>query len=172
MKIVVLQPGFCLHTFVGHNVQVTSLDFHPKKTDLLCSCDGNGEIRYWNLTQLSCMRAMKGGTAQVRFQPNTGQFLAAAAETMVAIFDVETHSKKYTLQGHNTDVQSVCWDSSGEYLASVSQDLVKVWSISSGECIHEVSSNGNKFHSCVFHPSYANLLVIGGYQVTTDFLSV
>ncbi|EEC74226.1 hypothetical protein OsI_09411 [Oryza sativa Indica Group] len=157
-------PGFCLHTFVGHNVQVTSLDFHPKKTDLLCSCDGNGEIRYWNLTQLSCMRAMKGGTAQVRFQPNTGQFLAAAAETMVAIFDVETHSKKYTLQGHNTDVQSVCWDSSGEHLASVSQDLVKVWSISSGECIHEVSSNGNKFHSCVFHPSYANLLVIGGYQ--------
>uniref|UniRef100_A0A0E0K6R6 LisH domain-containing protein n=1 Tax=Oryza punctata TaxID=4537 RepID=A0A0E0K6R6_ORYPU len=106
----------------------------------------------------------KGGTAQVRFQPNTGQFLAAGAETMVAIFDVETHSKKYTLQGHNTDVQSVCWDSSGEYLASVSQDLVKVWSISSGECIHEVSSNGNKFHSCVFHPSYANLLVIGGYQ--------
>jgi WD40 repeat protein len=62
-------------------------------------------------------------------------------------------------------VQSVCWDNSGEFLASVSQDLVKVWSVSSGECIHELSSNGNKFHSCVFHPSYSNLLVIGGYQV-------
>ncbi|KAF0933420.1 hypothetical protein E2562_018524 [Oryza meyeriana var. granulata] len=164
-------PGFSLHTFLGHSVQVTSLDFHPKKTDLLCSCDGNGEIRYWNLNQLNCIRVMKGGTAQVRFQPNSGQFLAAAAETMVAIFDVETYGKKYTLQGHNTDVQSVCWDSSGEYLASVSQDLVKVWSISSGECIHEVSSNGNKFHSCVFHPGYPNLLIIGGYQVIIDFPS-
>ncbi|XP_052152403.1 transcriptional corepressor LEUNIG_HOMOLOG-like isoform X1 [Oryza glaberrima] len=157
-------PGFSLHTFAGHCSGITSLDFHPKKTDLLCSCDSNGEIRYWNVSQLSCMRAMKGGTAQVRFQPNTGQFLAAATENVVSIFDVETNGKKYTLQGHNSEVQSVCWDSSGQYLASVSQDLVKVWSISSGDCTHEVSSNGNKFHSCVFHPGYTDLLVIGGYQ--------
>lgn len=69
------------------------------------------------------------------------------------------------LQDHNTEVHSVCWDANGEYLASVSQDYVKVWSIVSGECIHELSSNGNKFHSCVFHPTYTSLLVIGGYQV-------
>lgn len=160
----IADPAFSQHTFTGHNYQVTSLDFHPKKTELLCSCDGNGEIRYWNVTQHTCIRVIKGGTAQIRFQPSTGQFLAAASENAVSIFDVETHTKKYTLQGHNTDVQSVCWDNTGEYLASVSQDLVKVWSVSSGECIHEVSSNGNKFHSCVFHPSYTNLLVIGGYQ--------
>ncbi|XP_037453889.1 transcriptional corepressor LEUNIG_HOMOLOG-like [Triticum dicoccoides] len=160
----IADPAFSQHTFTGHNYSVTSLDFHPKKTELLCSCDGNGEIRYWNVTQHSCIRVIKGGTAQIRFQPSTGQFLAAASESVVSIFDVETHTKKYTLQGHNTDVQSVCWDNTGEYLASVSQDLVKVWSVSSGECIHEVSSNGNKFHSCVFHPSYTNLLVIGGYQ--------
>ncbi|VAI62849.1 unnamed protein product [Triticum turgidum subsp. durum] len=160
----IADPAFSQHTFTGHNYSVTSLDFHPKKTELLCSCDGNGEIRYWNVTQHSCIRVIKGGTAQIRFQPSTGQFLAAASESIVSIFDVETHTKKYTLQGHNTDVQSVCWDNTGEYLASVSQDLVKVWSVSSGECIHEVSSNGNKFHSCVFHPSYTNLLVIGGYQ--------
>ncbi|KAG8065239.1 hypothetical protein GUJ93_ZPchr0004g39726 [Zizania palustris] len=131
------KPGFSLHTFTGHGFQITSLDFHPKKTELLCSCDSNGEIRYWNMTQLGCMRATKGGTSQVRFQPNTGQFLAAAAENMVSIFDVETHAKKYTLQGHSSDVLSVCWDNRGECLASVSQNLVKVWSISSGECIHE-----------------------------------
>uniref|UniRef100_A0A453Q113 Uncharacterized protein n=1 Tax=Aegilops tauschii subsp. strangulata TaxID=200361 RepID=A0A453Q113_AEGTS len=160
----ITDPAFSQHTFTGHNYSVTSLDFHPKKTELLCSCDGNGEIRYWNVAQHSCIRVIKGGTAQIRFQPSTGQFLAAASESVVSIFDVETHTKKYTLQGHNTDVQSVCWDNTGEYLASVSQDLVKVWSVSSGECIHEVSSNGNKFHSCVFHPSYPNLLVIGGYQ--------
>ena len=66
----------------------------------------------------------------------------------------------------------MCWDNSGEFIASVSQDLVKVWSISSGECIHELSSNGNKFHSCVFHPSYTNLLVIGGYQVIVTLLNL
>ena len=41
---------------------------------------------------------VQGGTAQVRFQPNAGQYLAAAAENVVSIFDIETHGKKYTLQ--------------------------------------------------------------------------
>lgn len=47
----------------------------------------------------------------------------------------------------------------------MSQESVKVWSLASGECIHELTSSGNMFHSCVFHPSYSTLLVIGGYQV-------
>ncbi|GJN37472.1 hypothetical protein PR202_gb26431 [Eleusine coracana subsp. coracana] len=54
-------------------------------------------------------------------------------------------------------MQSLCWDNSGKYLATVSPHQVKVWSISSGECIHELTSNGKEFHSCVFHPGYANL---------------
>lgn len=53
-------------------------------------------------------------------------------------------------------------------MASVSPDLVKVWSIASGECIHELSSNGSQFHSCVFHPSYPTLLVIGGIRVISS----
>ncbi|KAG0474652.1 hypothetical protein HPP92_014338 [Vanilla planifolia] len=68
------------------------------------------------------------------------------------------------LQGHSKEIHGICWDTKGEYLASVSQDCVKVWSLTSGECVNEHSSNGNKFHSCVFHPSYPNLLIIGGYQ--------
>ncbi|KAK1265928.1 Transcriptional corepressor LEUNIG [Acorus gramineus] len=158
------KPGYLVKPYSGHGSHVMSLDFHPKKTDLFCSCDGNGEIRYWNVNQFPCTRVSKGGTAQVRFQPRIGQYLAAAADNVVSIFDVETDRKTRTLQGHNKEVHSLCWDASGDYLASVSQDSVRVWSISSGEVVHELSSNGNKFHSCVFHPSYTTLLVIGGYQ--------
>ncbi|KEH40788.1 WD domain, G-beta repeat protein [Medicago truncatula] len=53
---------------------------------------------------------------------------------------------------------------SGEFLASVSEDSVRVWTIVSGnegEFVHELSYNGNKFHSCVFHPIYSPLLIIG-----------
>ncbi|KAM0944996.1 putative transcription factor WD40-like family [Dioscorea sansibarensis] len=157
-------PSYCLHTFGGHGSQVTSLDFHPKKTDVLCSCDGNGDIRFWNVNQFSCIRNSKGATAQVRFQPRVGVLLAAATENIVSIFDVEADRKTLSLQEHTKEVHSVCWDSNGDYLASVSQDTVKVWSINTGECIHRLSSNGNKFHSCVFHPSYTSLLIIGGYQ--------
>lgn len=67
-------------------------------------------------------------------------------------------------------VNYLCWDLNGEYLASVCEDSVKVWSLASGDCIHEISSNGNQFHSCVFHPNYSALLVIGGLRVITYML--
>ncbi|KAF7837148.1 transcriptional corepressor LEUNIG_HOMOLOG isoform X1 [Senna tora] len=157
-------PNFCLQTYAGHTSHVMSLDFHPKKNDLFCSCDANSEIRFWNISQFSCTRVSKGGSAQVRFQPRIGHLLAAAAGNVVSLYDVETDRLMQSLQGHSTDVHSVCWDTNGDYLASVSQESVRVWSLASGECIHELSSSGNLFHSCVFHPSYSTLLVIGGYQ--------
>ncbi|KAJ6844106.1 transcriptional corepressor LEUNIG-like protein isoform X3 [Iris pallida] len=158
------EPSFSLHTFTGHSSQVTSLDFHPKKTDLLCSCDDNGEIRVWNVGQPSGGLYSKGGSRQVRFQPGIGQFLAAAAENVVSIFDFESKRKAHTLKGHNKEVLSISWDANGEHLASISHDVVKVWSMASGDHIHELKSNGNNFYSCVFHPTFPKLLFIGGYQ--------
>ena len=47
-----------------------------------------------------------------------------------------------------------------------------MWSLASGECIHELNPSGNKFHSCVFHPGFPALLVVGGYQVPFLILTV
>ncbi|KAG7568592.1 WD40 repeat [Arabidopsis thaliana x Arabidopsis arenosa] len=157
-------PGYFLRTITGHSAPVMSLDFHPKKTELLCSCDSNNDIRFWDINA-SCVRAVKGASTQVRFQPRTGQLLAAASENTVSIFDIENNNKRvHIFKGHSSNVHSVCWSPNGELVASVSEDAVNLWSLSSGECVHELSNSGNKFHSCVFHPSYPDLLVIGGYQ--------
>ncbi|WJX17492.1 hypothetical protein P8452_07405 [Trifolium repens] len=157
-------PSFSLQAYSGHTSHVASLDFHPKKNDIFCSCDDNNEIRLWNISQYSCTRVFKGGSTQVRFQPRSGHLLAAASSNVVSVFDVETDRQMHSLQGHSAEVHCVCWDTNGDYLASVSQESVKVWSLASGDCIHELNSSGNMFQSCVFHPSYSNLLVIGGYQ--------
>ncbi|XP_041007559.1 transcriptional corepressor LEUNIG-like isoform X1 [Juglans microcarpa x Juglans regia] len=159
-------PGYSLRTFTGHSAAVMSLDFHPSKEDLICSCD-DSEIRYWSVKNGSCAGIFKGGATQVRFQPRLGRLLAAASEKFVSVLDVETQLCRLKLQGHKNPVHSVCWDPSGEYLASVSDDLVRVWTIGSGnkgECIHELSCTGNKFHTCVFHPTYHSLLIIGCYE--------
>ncbi|GLT55301.1 hypothetical protein SLA2020_284380 [Shorea laevis] len=124
-----------LKTYTGHTSTVMSLDFHPKKNEVFCSCDANSEIRFWSINQYACTRVSKGGSAQT-----------------------------LSLRGHSSTVHSVCWDTNGEFLASVSQESVRLWSVATGDCIHELSSSGNAFHSCVFHPSYSSLLVIGGYQ--------
>ncbi|KAG7987670.1 hypothetical protein I3843_03G145700 [Carya illinoinensis] len=155
-------PSYCLHAYTAHASAVMSLDFHPKKTDLFCFCDNNNEIHHWNINPFSRTHVSKGGMTQVRFQPRIGQLLAAASDQVVSIFDVETNRQTYSFQGHSEMVNYICWDANGDYLASVSQNLVKIWSLVSGECIQELGSNGNQFHSCVFHPSYSTLLVIGG----------
>ncbi|TKY54922.1 Transcriptional corepressor LEUNIG [Spatholobus suberectus] len=158
-------PGYSLRTFTGHATTVMSLDFHPSKDDLICSCD-NSEIRYWSIKNGSCTGVFKGGASQMRFQPCLGRLLAAAVDNHISIFDVETLGCKLKLQGHNNLVRSVCWDLSGKYLASLSHDLVRVWTVGSGgkgECIHELNASGIKFNTCVFHPFYP-LLVIGCHE--------
>lgn len=40
----------------------------------------------------------QGGTGQVRFQPRHGRYLAAAAENIVSILDVETQACRHSLQ--------------------------------------------------------------------------
>ncbi|CAL5353515.1 unnamed protein product [Camellia sinensis] len=160
-----VNPSYCLNAYTGHPNHVISLDFHPKKNDLFCFCDSNNEIRYWNINPFTCARVSKqGGRAHVRFQPISGHVLAAALDKVVSIFDVETDRQTHAFQGHSGVVNYLCWDLNGDYLASVSEESVKVWSLTSKECIHELSSNRSQFHSCVFHPSYSALLVIGGMR--------
>ncbi|CAJ1961706.1 unnamed protein product [Sphenostylis stenocarpa] len=104
-----------------------------------------------------------GGTKQVRFQPYSGDLLTTATENNIKIVDVETNSLLHSLEGHTKDVISICWNKNGNYIASVSEDCARVWSLD-GKCISELHSDGNKFQSCIFHPAYSNLLIIGGYQ--------
>lgn len=155
-------PTYCVQEYSGHSSAIMSLDFHPKKTDFFCFCDNENEIRYYNISSSSCTRVSKGGNAKVRFQPGSGQLLAAASDKVVSIFDVETDRQIYSLQGHPEPVNNICWDTTGDMLASISPNLVKIWNLTSGECVQELNSTGNQFYSGLFHPSYATLLVVGG----------
>ncbi|KAF3792623.1 Transcriptional corepressor LEUNIG [Nymphaea thermarum] len=109
---------------------------------------------------------LQGGASKVRFQPGSGQFLAAGADNVVNVFDVESHICESFLKGHGKDVRSICWNWDGKVLASVSEDCVRVWPMTAkrGESSHKLRSNGNKFQSCVFHPAHTHVLVVSGYQ--------
>ncbi|KAL7126807.1 hypothetical protein ABFS83_14G211300 [Erythranthe nasuta] len=165
-------PRYCVHAYTGHTSHVMSLDFHPEKNDLFCFSDGKNEINYWSMSPFSHTRISKQeGSGQVRFEPRTGQLLAAASDKVVSVFDVETDRPTQSFQGHSGVVNDICWDVNGDHLASVSEDCIKVWSVKSGKCIRELNSVGNKFYSCVFHPSHSAILIVGGLG-SLDFLIV
>ncbi|KAL8234904.1 hypothetical protein R6Q59_021004 [Mikania micrantha] len=160
-------PGCSIKTFTGHTSSVMSLDFHPKKEDFICSCDET-EIRYWTIKNAGCFRVSKGGANLVRFQSTVGKHLASVVGKAVTLLDLENnHARKHILKGHASNVHSICWDSSGEHLISVSEDLIKVWKMDMGgkaSCIHELSVPGKRFRCGIFHPRYSSLLVIGCHQ--------
>ncbi|XP_057764479.1 transcriptional corepressor LEUNIG_HOMOLOG-like [Salvia miltiorrhiza] len=154
-----------LYNLVGHADQVMSVDFHPRKTNLVCSCDRSDEIRFWNAKESACSRYFKGANRQVRFQPRQGSLLAAATGNVINLIDVETGMTHYRFEGHEKDVCTVCWDICGEYLVSTSEDSTRIWSIvSGGKCIHELASCGRDFSSCTFHPAYSQVVAVGSYQ--------
>ncbi|XP_057544253.1 transcriptional corepressor LEUNIG-like isoform X2 [Amaranthus tricolor] len=158
-------PSKSLFALSGHNDHVMSLDFHPRKMDLLCSSDCNDEIRFWDMKDYNCLRVFKGAIKQVRFQPQLGRLLATASGNGVNIFNVETGDFEFDLKGHQSEVRSICWDVTGNYIASVSEESVRLWSIlSGGRCIYELQSKGHNFQSCTFHPGHPVLLIIGSYQ--------
>ncbi|CAM8983918.1 unnamed protein product [Rhodiola kirilowii] len=159
-------PRYSLRTFSGHSTKVTSLDFHPCKDDIVCSADANGEINYWSITNGKCCRFFKGGVTRIRFQPRHGRLLAGSADNIVSIFDAETQVCRVKLQGHKNRITSLCWDPSGELLASVSEEVVKVWSFSAGkgDCVYELKCTGSEFHTCIFHPTCPSMMIIGCYK--------
>ncbi|XP_035817502.1 transcriptional corepressor LEUNIG isoform X4 [Zea mays] len=156
--------GYSIRTFTGHSASVMSLDFHPNKDDLICSCDGDNEIRFWSIKHGNAVRIFKGGSTQLRFQPRYGGLLATASDNVVSILDVERQACVRRFESHTKGVDSVCWDPTGEYVVSVSEDTVKVWSLNDESFVNELSCGGRKFSSCTFHPTYPSLLIIGCYQ--------
>ncbi|XP_071930480.1 uncharacterized protein [Coffea arabica] len=149
----------------GHSKHVMSLDFHPRMGDVLCSCDSSNEMRIWNVTRQTCVHTSQGGSRQVRFQPQRGDLLASASGNIINLIDVETNKITYQFKGHDKDVRSLCWDNGGTYIASVSEDSARIWTINlGGRCIYHLHCTGNKYESCTFHPGYAQLMVIGTNQ--------
>ncbi|KAJ0745402.1 putative transcription factor WD40-like family [Helianthus annuus] len=160
-------PGSLIKTITGHTASVTSVDFHPKKEDLICSCDET-EIRYWSVKKTGCIKMCKRGASLVRFQSGVGKYLASVVGKSVSLSDLENNlTPGHVLKGHGLNIQSLCWDSLGEHLISVSEDSIKVWRMDVGgkaNCIHTLSVPGKRFRCGIFHPSYPSLLVIGCYQ--------
>ncbi|KAK2382913.1 transcriptional corepressor LEUNIG [Trifolium repens] len=150
--------------FVGHNRTVSSLDFHPLG-GFLCSSDMDDVIKVWDLNRRIMINEFKAGGSQVRFQPGLGKLLAVANKNVINIISSKTFNLMKILQGHVKDICSICWDSSGQWIASASEDDVCVWSLMmDGQCLYQYSSKGKRFKSIIFHPRYRNVLVIGSLQ--------
>jgi len=67
---------------------------------------------------------------------------------------METYKLIRTLNGHTKQVNSICLDPTGQFLASCSSDLtIKVWDVSSFVCLKSMSGHDDVISGIVFLPS-------------------
>ena len=59
LTIVYVQAEYSLRTFTGHQASIMSLDFHPNKQDVICSCDSAGQVRSWSTIYSNCLNCVK-----------------------------------------------------------------------------------------------------------------
>ncbi|CAJ2678615.1 unnamed protein product [Trifolium pratense] len=151
--------GRSVFDFVGHKGTVRSLDFHPSK-GILCSSDSHDVIKVWDLNESIMVKEFKENGSIVRFQPGSGTLLAVANKNVLNILDFENSTVVKRFQGHVENICSICWDVTGNWIASASEDEVRVWSLVMDEP-YVWLSDGKKLKSIIFHPRYHNVLVIG-----------
>ncbi|AQK87141.1 Exosome complex exonuclease RRP46-like protein [Zea mays] len=84
-----------------------------------------------------------------RFDPaeiptTIGGLVATVSDNVVSILDVERQAFARRFESHTKGVDSVCWDPTGEYVVSVSEDTMKVWSLNDESFVNELSCGGRK----------------------------
>ena len=95
-------------------------------------------IRLWEAPSGKCHAMLKFNDSQVNRLEISGdkQFLAAAGNPLIKIFDITTGEARLTLQEHTSNVTAVGFSVTGQYLYSASEDsTLKVWDLRTTACI-------------------------------------
>ncbi|KAL1059581.1 hypothetical protein V6Z11_1Z026600 [Gossypium hirsutum] len=146
-------------TAEGHSLLITDVRFRPSST-IFATSSFDKTVQLWDSAKPSkSLFKLVGHAEQVlsldchpRKNGSPLKLIATASGNVVNVIDAETNKPLSCLK-----VLSICWDPSGKYFASISEDSARMWSVSGGECLHELRSTGNKFQSCTFHPGYSQL---------------
>ncbi|MFS7926171.1 hypothetical protein Hanom_Chr04g00293841 [Helianthus anomalus] len=70
---------------------------------LLLMLSGIRSVAIWYNATTEVIHGRFLAASQLRFQPRHGSFLAAAAENIVSILDVETQASRHSLQNSSCD---------------------------------------------------------------------
>ncbi|UUO08858.1 hypothetical protein M4951_11200 [Blastopirellula sp. J2-11] len=123
--------------FISH--RVTSLDFNSDASLLLVGSGApsrSGEIGLFRVADGSQLHHLPKAHADVvyaaKFSPDGTQFLSAAADKYLRIWDVKTEKMLRQFEGHTDYALGVAWKGDAQTIASASADqTLKVWNVES-----------------------------------------
>ena len=166
-----------LKRFVGHGDRVTSLAFTPDSRCLF-SCSHDCTIRFWDIGTGECLKVTdaKYKIKHIAINSDGTKLLAALNAKVILLWEIGSGKKPMVFRGHEHVVFYAGFSADEKMLISVSRDnTVKLWDISSGECLRTISSATYLRFAALSHN--ARYMVTGpGINITdlqgTDFLRI
>ena len=145
----------------GHSGEIHSVAFNPDST-ILASGSEDG-IRLWEVSSgelIDYLDRHNETVNSVAFSPDGINLASGSDDNTVNIWDIVSGTN-ITLE-HSKAVNSVAFSPDGTTLASCGSDGIKLWEVSSGELIINLTARSNWFKSVAFSPD-GKILASGGW---------
>eukprot|EP00466_Bigelowiella_natans_P016299 jgi/Bigna1/56490/estExt_Genewise1Plus.C_1000025 len=177
IKVWNIEAGTCIKTMRGHDHTVSCVEFTPAG-DHLVSCSRDKTIKFWDVQSGYCLRTIEGHSdwvRQVKVSPCSQLFASCSIDHSVRIWDYKKGEEVITFRDHKHVVDHICFSHekadqillngttnggesrrvySPQFLASASRDkTIKIFHISSGVLVADISGHENWVRSVIFHPS-------------------
>uniref|UniRef100_A0A2P2I1D0 Lissencephaly-1 homolog n=1 Tax=Hirondellea gigas TaxID=1518452 RepID=A0A2P2I1D0_9CRUS len=142
IKIWDTNTGYCVLTLRGHEKWIRCVCVSPDGT-MIASSSMDKTIRLWLISTGKCERILLGHTHVVE----SIAFSNSQTDAIIRDRDKDESKNKF-LSGTPTEEEA-----GGKYLVSASRDnQLRVWDVTTGDCIHVLIGHENWVRSVLFHP--------------------
>lgn len=136
-----LEQGQGQQTLCGHQDRIWSIAFSPKGQTLV-SGSNDCTLRLWDVTTGTCIRILTGhtdGVTAVAYHPE-GEWIASGSADQTVRLWHPTSRLLATFTGHSLPITCIAVSPDGQYLASSDAQTIRLWQVSTQECIHVIEA--------------------------------
>lgn len=124
----------------GHHEYVRCLEFNPFNKDCLCTCAGDGMVKLWNTSTMTCTTTLNVSEQvhMTRFHPVAENLLLSAEHDKVRVYDILREKEVFCSPDSLRDLQcsTVSWSYDGKLACAAGKSgQISVIDVRSGSCI-------------------------------------
>ncbi|MCG8698263.1 MAG: WD40 repeat domain-containing protein, partial [Bacteroidales bacterium] len=130
LKLIELDTGEKIRTFIGHTDLISSINFHPNKKWFI-TAGWDNTVRVWdfyNGMQVKKIIAHKGGVYDAKFDTSGNYIITGGDDYLSHLWDARTNTRLNTFKGHKGGVGAVNITPDNRFIITGSRDgSIKIW---------------------------------------------